>query len=88
MDSFVKYPKVAQLKSTAALRARYAELGLSLPIDDQCLSATAGSPLAAEIDVGGFQVANRWCIQPMEGWDANRGATPQPTHCGVGGDLV
>ena len=39
------YPKIAQLRDVAALRARLAELGLTLPIDEQVLSAAEGSPL-------------------------------------------
>ncbi len=70
------YPKVAQLKSVTQLGERLAALGLSLPIDEQILSADAGSPLAAPIEIGGFRVGNRWCIHPMEGWDANRDGSP------------
>jgi 2,4-dienoyl-CoA reductase-like NADH-dependent reductase (Old Yellow Enzyme family) len=70
------YPKVAQLKTVAAFRARLVELGLSLPVDDRILTAAAGSPLAANIELGGFRVGNRWCIHPMEGWDAHRDGTP------------
>ncbi len=72
------YPKVAQLKSVAALRERLAELGKSLPVDDAVLSAADGSPLAAPIEIGGFTVGNRWCIHPMEGWDANTDGSPSP----------
>src|SRR5262249_23053889 len=39
-------------------------------------SAEAGSPLATPIRVGSFTVGNRWCIHPMEGWDANRDGSP------------
>jgi 2,4-dienoyl-CoA reductase-like NADH-dependent reductase (Old Yellow Enzyme family) len=70
------YPKVAQLRSVADLRARYAALGLELPIDDTILTAEAGSPLAEPIKIGNFKVANRWCIHPMEGWDANPDGSP------------
>jgi 2,4-dienoyl-CoA reductase-like NADH-dependent reductase (Old Yellow Enzyme family) len=72
------YPKVAQLKSVAALRERLAELGCALPVDDRALSAAEGSPLAEPIEIGGFTVGNRWCIHPMEGWDANRDGSPSP----------
>jgi hypothetical protein len=70
------YPKIAQMHTAAALLSRIAELGLELPIDEQILSASDGSPLAAPIncggiDCGGFNVANRWCIHAMEGWNAN-----------------
>src|SRR4051812_32012421 len=70
------YPKVAQLKDVAALRARLAELNLDLPVDDKILTAAEGSPLAQPLVIGGFTVGNRWCIHPMEGWDANRDGSP------------
>lgn len=70
------YPKIAQLKTVAAFRERLAELGLSLPIDETILTAAAGSPLAQPIEIGGFRVGNRWCIHPMEGWDANADGSP------------
>jgi 2,4-dienoyl-CoA reductase-like NADH-dependent reductase (Old Yellow Enzyme family) len=72
------YPKVAQLKTVDALRARLAELQVELPVDDQILSAEAGSPLAAPLELGPLRAGNRWCIHPMEGWDANRDGSPTP----------
>lgn len=70
------YPKIAQLKSVDAFRARLRELALELPCDDTVLTAAQGSPLAQPLEVGGFTVSNRWCIHPMEGWDANRDGSP------------
>jgi NADPH2 dehydrogenase len=70
------YPRVAQLRDAAAFRARLDELGQSLPVDDEVLSAESGSPLADPLAVGNFTVGNRWCIHPMEGWDANRDGSP------------
>ena len=72
------YPKVAQLKSPAMLQSRLAELGIELPVDDRILTAAEGSPLAQSLAIGGFHVGNRWCIHPMEGWDANRDGSPSP----------
>jgi NADPH2 dehydrogenase len=72
----MSFPKVAQLKDTNALRARLAELGLELPIDDRILTAAEGSPLASPLNVSGFTIGNRWCIHPMEGWDANPDGSP------------
>lgn len=72
------YPKIAQIKTAAAFRARLAELGIALPMDERVLSAADGSPLARPMMVGGFEVGNRWCIHPMEGWDANRDGSPSP----------
>lgn len=71
-----RYPKIAQLKGVDALRARLDELGCALPLDDAILTAAEGSPLAAPMQVGGVAVGNRWCIHPMEGWDANRDGSP------------
>lgn len=70
------FPKVAQLKDVDAFRARMAELGISLPIDDCVLSAAEDSPLAQPAKFGELVIGNRWCIHPMEGWDANRDGTP------------
>jgi NADPH2 dehydrogenase len=74
----IAYPKIATLKSPAALRRRLHELGLDLPVDDELLTAEAGSPLAQPLSVGGFHVGNRWCIHAMEGWDANLDGSPTP----------
>jgi 2,4-dienoyl-CoA reductase-like NADH-dependent reductase (Old Yellow Enzyme family) len=70
------YPKVAQLKSTAAFRQRLTELRVDIPTDDRILSAAEESPMARAMAVGGVEVGNRWCIHPMEGWDANRDGSP------------
>src|SRR4026209_2392865 len=70
------YPKIAQLKTVTALRERLTELGLELPVDEAILTAEQGSPLAVPIQIGPLRVGNRWCIHPMEGWDANRDGSP------------
>ncbi|HVU88897.1 MAG TPA: NADH:flavin oxidoreductase [Pirellulales bacterium] len=85
------YTKVAQFKDVAAFRARLAELGLELPLDDTILTAACGSPLAQPISIGRFSVGNRWCIHPMEGWDAHHDGSPSELtlrrwkHFGVSG---
>ncbi len=73
-----EYTKVAQLKTVGALRERFDELGIELPVDDEILTAEQGSPLVEPIAIGDFTVGNRWCIHPMEGWDANRDGSPSP----------
>ena len=75
-SSSKKYPKIARLKDIAAFRDRLAELELELPVEEDILTAAAGSPLAEPMEVGGIKVGNRWCIHPMEGWDANRDGSP------------
>lgn len=70
------YPKIAQFKTVDVLRARLEELGLELPIDNEIESSADDSPLSQPINIGRHQVGNRWCIHPMEGWDANRDGSP------------
>ncbi|GAA4440826.1 NADH:flavin oxidoreductase [Bremerella cremea] len=71
-----RFVKVAQLKTVETFRDRLSELGLSLPCDDEILTREAGSPMAESLKAGGFTMGNRWCIHPMEGWDANRDGSP------------
>lgn len=81
MEPKAAYPKIAQLKSVADFRTRLQELNVRLPVDDQILSAAEDSPLAQPLVVGnrrgpGRTIGNRWCIHPMEGWDAHRDGSP------------
>jgi NADPH2 dehydrogenase len=75
-ESQRRYTPVAQYKNVASLRARLEELEVELPIDEEILTAEQHSPLGQSIDIGGFTVGNRWCIHPMEGWDANHDGSP------------
>ena len=71
-----EYFKVARFKEVDSFRERLIQLDLDLPVDDDVLSAEEGSPLAAPLDIGGINVGNRWCIHPMEGWDAKPDGSP------------
>lgn len=73
MSAFLK---VAQLKTVDALRRRLSELGVDLPVDDRIETAEEGSPLAAPLKLGPLEAGNRWCIHPMEGWDAELDGSP------------
>src|SRR5882724_2951459 len=70
------YPKIGHLKDVPAFRAHAASLGLDLPLDDTILSAAQNSPLGKPLPIDNFTIGNRWCIHPMEGWDANPDGTP------------
>ncbi|MCA9127609.1 MAG: NADH:flavin oxidoreductase [Planctomycetales bacterium] len=72
------YPKMAQLRTVEQFQLRLQSLGLSLPCDSHVLSAEAESPMAEHLQVGDLKIGNRWCIHPMEGWDANRDGSPSP----------
>ncbi len=70
------YPKIAQLKTPDALRRRLRQLDVDLPLEDNVLSASQGSPLAGPATFGPREVGNRWAIHPMEGWDARKDGSP------------
>ncbi|HBE69353.1 MAG TPA: NADH:flavin oxidoreductase, partial [Planctomycetaceae bacterium] len=71
-----KYPKIAQLRTVEKFQAHLDHLGVAIPCDEALLSSADSSPLAQPLGIGRFTVGNRWCIHPMEGWDANRDGTP------------
>lgn len=71
-----RWPRVASLRTAAALRARLAALGVVLPCDDAIETGPA-APLARTLPLGGGLVAgNRFAIQPMEGWDGTPDGLP------------
>jgi 2,4-dienoyl-CoA reductase-like NADH-dependent reductase (Old Yellow Enzyme family) len=72
------FPRIARFRSATALRAHLETLGIAadLPLDEAVLPAAEGSPLAAPIRLGGREVGNRFCIHPMEGWDATADGLP------------
>ncbi|MFN3651797.1 MAG: NADH:flavin oxidoreductase [Armatimonadota bacterium] len=69
------FRKVPSLRDARAFREHAASLGLELPCDDEILPAPA-SPLASPLRCGSLTIGNRWCIQPMEGWDGTTDGRP------------
>jgi NADPH2 dehydrogenase len=71
-----RFPRIASFRTAAALQARFGELGLDLPCDDEVLAAPE-SPLLQPLALDGVGVAaNRFVIQPMEGWDGTSEGRP------------
>ena len=79
------FRKMAQYRDASALQARIRDLSISLPLDEAVLTAAQGSPLAQSLDLSlrlaananaSFRLGNRWCIHPMEGWDAQPDGSP------------
>ena len=70
-----EFAKIATLPDAAAFRQQAATLGVHLPCDDRVLTAPE-LPLAQPLAVDQFTVGNRFCIQPMEGWDATEDGRP------------
>ncbi len=67
--------KLTALKNPSAFRERTAALNLDLPVED-VIAKAPHSPLSQTIRIGAFEVGNRYCIQPMEGWDATTDGKP------------
>ena len=72
----VNYRRVAQLRTPGALRAHLEQLGIDLPFDEELISGSA-APLAQPYRLqDGFIIGNRFCVQPMEGWDGTPDGRP------------
>ena len=69
------YPRVASLRTASDLHQHLARLGVSLPFRAHRVGEL--DPLAQPRAVGnGRTVGNRFCVQPMEGWDATADGAP------------
>jgi 2,4-dienoyl-CoA reductase-like NADH-dependent reductase (Old Yellow Enzyme family) len=73
------HPRIARFRTAADLRSHLAAIAAPIPLDDAVLSATDGSPLATPLPIGPRVAGNRWCIHPMEGWDATADGRPTDT---------
>jgi NADPH2 dehydrogenase len=65
---FGEYPKVNSFGSVDGFRTYLAAIGLDMPCDD-VIASGPGAPLGEPIAVSGQTLNNRFCINPMEGWD-------------------
>ena len=72
---FGDYPKVGSFDGVAAFKRYLADNAIDIPCDD-IVAAGAGAPLAQSIDVLGRVIPNRFCVQPMEGWDGFEDGNP------------
>jgi NADPH2 dehydrogenase len=73
------FPRIARFRSVADLREHLSALSAPISLDDDPLSAAAGSPLARPLPLGNRTAGNRWAIHPMEGWDASPDGRPTET---------
>jgi NADPH2 dehydrogenase len=70
------FTKIGHFKDSASFIRQIEHLRLNLPCDASILPAGDGSPLSQPIDIDGFKISNRWCVQPMEGWDGTTDGQP------------
>jgi NADPH2 dehydrogenase len=72
----MNYRRIAQLRTAEDLRAYLARGGIDLPFDETVQSGP-GVPLAQPYHLkDGFTIGNRFCAQPMEGWDGTLQGEP------------
>lgn len=72
---FGEYPKVASLKDVAGFLAHAEASGLHFPCDAVVETGPA-APFAQPVAVCGRTLSNRFCVQPMEGWDGTADGRP------------
>jgi 2,4-dienoyl-CoA reductase-like NADH-dependent reductase (Old Yellow Enzyme family) len=64
------------MKTSAEFRAHVAELGVDIRLDDAVLPGPSG-PLAQTYRLpDGYEIGNRFCVHPMEGWDGTSDGRP------------
>jgi 2,4-dienoyl-CoA reductase-like NADH-dependent reductase (Old Yellow Enzyme family) len=69
------YRRMATLRSMDELRGHARRLGVSLPLSE--VRVDPNGPLAQPRSLAdGFTLGNRFCIQPMEGWDGTERGLP------------
>ncbi len=71
----VDFIKIPTIKTAGGFRQALEGLSIDLPIDDEIVPAP-DSPLAQSIEIGGRSIGNRFCVQPMEGWDGTIDGRP------------
>lgn len=77
----MSYRTIAQLRSADLFRAYLSQVGANLPFDETIESGPT-APLAkpyrlpAEGSSPAFTIGNRFCVQPMEGWDGTPDGHP------------
>jgi NADPH2 dehydrogenase len=83
--------RVAALRTAHDFRQHLAEIGVELPFDPE-MQLGPNAPLAEPYRLqDGFTIGNRWCVQPMEGWDGTADGRPTEltrrrwTHFGQSG---
>jgi NADPH2 dehydrogenase len=72
---FGDYPKIASFDGVAAFKRYLADNDIDIPCDD-IVAAGPEAPLAQPIEVLGRIIPNRFCVQPMEGWDGLEDGNP------------
>ncbi len=72
MPTVLPYPRVPSYRTAAEMVAALRGLGREMPVLDPFDPA----PLLQPLSLGGLRAGNRFCVQPMEGWDGDADGRP------------
>jgi NADPH2 dehydrogenase len=70
------YPHIARMKLIEDFKNHVESLNVQIPIDSEIIPAPGGPLAEAYILKDGKKIGNRFCIQPMEGWDGTTDGRP------------
>lgn len=77
MTRRLPYPQVKSFADPSALRARLAELGADLPVDESVdPTGVLATGFTVDDPARTLPVPNRFCVLPMEGWDGTEDGRP------------
>ena len=65
----IAYRKIASLRTASDFQSYLHQLGVSLPFDEKMQSGP-DAPLSQPFKLDDKTIGNRFCVLPMEGWDA------------------
>lgn len=71
------YAPIGGIRNVAEFKTHVEDLQLSIPCDGDLETGTL-APLAQPLAFNGKLIGNRFCIHPMEGWDASADGRPSP----------
>ncbi|MEA3336385.1 MAG: NADH:flavin oxidoreductase [Chloroflexota bacterium] len=75
------YPRIARLNTAEKFRAHIDHLNIHLPFDEELQPAPDGPLAQTFVLKTGRVIGNRFCTQPMEGWDGTVDGWPtENTH--------
>ncbi len=70
------YAHIGRLKTALEFQNHVASQGVSIPFDNEIVPAPLGALSQPYILSDGRKIGNRFCIQPMEGWDGTTDGRP------------
>jgi 2,4-dienoyl-CoA reductase-like NADH-dependent reductase (Old Yellow Enzyme family) len=71
----VAFPKISKLNTPALFQKHVRDIGVQLPFEE-VVESGSDSVLGQALQNGSCTIGNRFCILPMEGWDAHADGKP------------